>query len=106
MRRRVPMSRLSANGCGRRPPGSPRSRSWTRASGGRCGRSCDALLVDWHVDEGRQDAERDGEEPHQPVGAGAVEEVSRDPDAEKAADLVEQEGDSGECREIVDPEDM
>ena len=57
------------------------------------------LLDDWQVDQRRREAERDAEPPDHVVRASRFVERAAEIDAERAADLMAQEGDADQHRE-------
>src|SRR3546814_18493446 len=85
----------------RRPPRATRTdnlfpyttlfRSHGGSAGAGAGEAGDRLLADRPVHHGGQHAEHDAAPPHDVVGAGEVEEIAAEPDAEERADLVAEE---------------
>src|SRR5262249_19040461 len=65
-----------------------------RGSGRLRGHAHDRLLHDRQVDERRGDAEEHREPPHHVIGAGALEQVAPEQDAEETADLMAEEGEA------------
>src|SRR3546814_13550933 len=100
----------------RRPPRATRTdnlfpyttlfRSHGGSAGAGAGEAGDRLLADRPVHHGGQHAEHDAAPPHDVVGAGEVEEIAAEPDAEERAEPVAEEHDAEQlgrtsCRESV-----
>src|SRR6266581_9685082 len=61
-------------------------------------------LVDRQVDHDRDHGQPDCDQPHQLVGASAVEDVAAEPTAEEAAELVEEEDETRQHGEMLHAE--
>src|SRR3546814_15016447 len=58
------------------------------------------------VHHGGQHAEHDAAPPHDVVGAGEVEEIAAEPDAEERADLVAEEHDAEQHGHVTGAEEL
>src|SRR5215216_3611798 len=66
----------------------------------------DLAFVDGEVDQPGDDPERDGQVPDEIVAAGRVVQLSAQPRAEKAADLMRKESKPGQHRHVTHAEDL
>src|SRR5579875_3328682 len=58
----------------------------------------DRLRDDGQIDDGRRDAERDGQPPDHVIGARAIKQEAAEPYAEKSSDLMTEEGETEQGR--------
>src|SRR3954468_1154696 len=66
----------------------------------------DIGVVDRHVKGRREQAQRDRAEPEEGVGLGEVEHIAAEPNAQERAELVAEEDDAEQCRDVADAEDL